>query len=207
MVIGTWKRLQWSQAAPVATAPETAPMMPRSSACLVVRRLADDEDQRESRGGENPADEGQQQQDRGQGHPPLGGEEQRQAPGRRGDGERGERAWPVTVDRPGPVDWPIDWPIQPTANSRIALAMETKMSLKPVISRKCSSSTPGRARCVSTNPRSAAAESALIAPAATASSRSFWLYMDFNLPVRPRVAQVCYCVNTACRVETSRSKS
>ena len=28
---------------------------------------------------------------------------------------------------------PIDWPIQPTANSRIALAIETKMSLKLVI--------------------------------------------------------------------------
>ena len=46
-----------------------------------------------------------------------------------------------------PMDWPIDWPIQPTANSRIAAAIETKMSLKPVISRKCSSSTAGEARC------------------------------------------------------------
>ena len=42
-----------------------------------------------------------------------------------------------------PSDSPIDWPIQPTANKRIALAMATKMSLNPVIRRKCSSSTPG----------------------------------------------------------------
>ena len=32
------------------------------------------------------------------------------------------------------------WPIQPTANNRIAAAIDTKMSLKPVKSRNCSSS-------------------------------------------------------------------
>jgi ubiquinone/menaquinone biosynthesis C-methylase UbiE len=39
-----------------------------------------------------------------------------------------------------PVACPMLWPIQPTAKSRIAAAMETKMSLKPVRSRNCSSS-------------------------------------------------------------------
>ena len=32
-----------------------------------------------------------------------------------------------------PVDWPMLCPIQPTAKSRIAAAIETKMSLKPVM--------------------------------------------------------------------------
>ena len=40
---------------------------------------------------------------------------------------------------------PIDWPIQAKEKSRIAAAIETKMSLKPVMSRKCSSSTDGSA--------------------------------------------------------------
>ena len=37
----------------------------------------------------------------------------------------------------------IDWPIQPTATSTSATAIETKMSLKPLRSLKCSSSTAG----------------------------------------------------------------
>jgi len=39
-----------------------------------------------------------------------------------------------------PLFCPIHCPIQPTANRRIAAAMETKMSLNPVMSRNCSSS-------------------------------------------------------------------
>ena len=55
----------------------------------------------------------------------------------------------------------------------------------------------GRGPLLSTKVRSDAAASALSAPAATASSRSFWLYMDNILPDARRVAQVYYCVNTA----------
>ena len=51
------------------------------------------------------ADEGQQQEDRGQRHAALGGEEKRQAPGGRGDGERREEARPglamVADEQPG----------------------------------------------------------------------------------------------------------
>ena len=68
-----------------------------------------------------------------------------------------------------------------TANSRIAAAMATKMSLKPVMSRNCSSSWIGRALWFSICARNPAAASALIAPAATASSISFWLYIVSSL--------------------------
>ena len=39
----------------------------------------------------------------------------------------------------------IAWPIQPIATSRMIAAMPTKMSLKPVSRRKCSSSATGPA--------------------------------------------------------------
>ena len=82
-----------------------------------------------------------------------------------------------------PIFWPMVWPMKPTANSNMAAAIETKMSLKPVIRRNCSSSTEGVALWLSTKARKALAWSALKAPAATASSRSFWLYMILFLPL------------------------
>src|SRR5918993_366069 len=92
-----------------------------------------------------------------------------------------------------PVRWPIHCPMKPTANRRIAAAIATKMSLKPVMSLNCSSSGVGKARCPSTNARNAVAESGLIAPAATASSISFWLYIAV-LPVRTDYA---WCVTVS----------
>src|SRR5215203_832370 len=92
-----------------------------------------------------------------------------------------------------PVRWPIHCPMKPTANRRIAAAIATKMSLKPVMSLNCSSSGVGKARCPSTKSRNAAAVSGLIAPAATASSISFWLYIAV-LPVRTDYA---WCITVS----------
>ena len=99
---------------------------------------------------------------------------------------------PVTGDGPrskrSPIAAPMLYPIQPTAKSRIAAAIDTKMSLKPVSRRNCSSSTAGRAPRPSRCARNANAASAGNAPAATASSISAWLYMD---RVPPELAHVC----------------
>src|SRR3954447_6504896 len=57
------------------------------------------------------------------------------------------------------------------------------MSLKPVISRNCSSSGMTATRWLSIYLRKACADSAVIAPDATASSSSCWLYILF-LPFR-----------------------
>ena len=72
----------------------------RRAGSLLSRLSAPIGQDRAERGGrEDAADEGQQQQDRGQRHAPLGGEEQGQAPGGRGDRQRAERARAVAVDR------------------------------------------------------------------------------------------------------------
>ena len=193
-VIGTRNRFQCSQAAPAAIAagwPSTTAPHARSLSSKTFGPMR--EHQREAGGREDAADESEQQQDRGQRHSALGGEEQRQAPGRGGDEQRRQRATGRRLRSTSPSDWPIDWPIQPTANSRIAAAIETKMSLKPVIRRNCSSSTAGDARCWSTKARKALAASALSAPDATASSRSFWLYMDMSSLWREPKAGVLLC--------------
>ena len=124
-VIGTRKRFQCSQAAPAATAPATAPMMPRKRFIVVEPAFADGSGlQLKPAVSEHAADKGQQQQDRRQRHAALGGEEQRQAPGGRGDRQPGRAGLDRRSRSPSPCDWPIDWPIQPTANSRIALAID-----------------------------------------------------------------------------------
>ena len=68
-------------------------------------------------------------------------------------------------------------PICATAASSSAMAIETKMSLKPVISRKLSSSTRGLARDAETWSRNLRASSGESAPAATALSISVSLYI------------------------------
>ena len=78
----------------------------------------------------------------------------------------------------------IDWPIQPTATSTSTNAIDTKMSLKPVSSLKCSSSTAGAALRAATWSRRAAAAAGVMAPAATAASRSLSLYMPALLSFR-----------------------
>ena len=93
-----------------------------------------------------------------------------------------------------PVDWPIDWPIQPMANSRIAAAIETKMSLKQLMSRNCSSSGIAVERCISIYSRRAVAFAALITPEATASSSSCWLYIPV-LPLEAAVYSWCIIVS------------
>ena len=93
------------------------------------------------------------------------------------------------------------WPIQPTANNRIAAAIETKMSLKPVIRRNCSSSGIAVDRCPWTCARRAFADSVEITPAFTASSSSCWLYMRFSPENRGKnIAGVLWCQYTSiCR--------
>lgn len=59
-------------------------------------------------------------------------------------------------------------PTAAAANTTSTHAIDTKMSLKPVTSRNCSSSTIGVARIVATWSRSAAAACAEISPASTA---------------------------------------
>src|SRR4051794_7353429 len=86
-------------------------------------------------------------------------------------------------------------PIQPIANSRIAAAIDTKMSLNPVRRRNCSSSGMTVVRWLSTNDRSEFAASTVIAPDATASSNSCWLYISAS-PVGSRIIHVYYSVNT-----------
>ncbi len=68
-------------------------------------------------------------------------------------------------------------PSQPTATRISAAAMVTKMSLKPVSRRKCSSSAPGVACSRATKSRNAAAEGAVSTPAFTAASSSASLYI------------------------------
>ena len=89
-------------------------------------------------------------------------------------------------------------PICPTATSSSTIAIETKMSLKPVSRRKCSSSTAGAACAAAMCARSAAAASAEIAPAATAPSMSLSLYMAILPQVadRGRLSAVYYLFNT-----------
>ena len=70
-------------------------------------------------------------------------------------------------------------PICPTAISNSPIAMVTKMSLNPVSSRNCSSSTAGAAWLLATNARSACAASGDSAPAVTAPSISLSLYIRF----------------------------
>jgi hypothetical protein len=69
--------------------------------------------------------------------------------------------------------------------------------LKPVMNRNCSSSTVGAERCVAMKLRSEAADCALIAPADTASSRSFWLYMRIAPLFEGKLRSLYYSVNTA----------
>jgi uncharacterized protein involved in exopolysaccharide biosynthesis len=66
------------------------------------------------------------------------------------------------------------------ATSRITAAIETKMSLKPVSRRKCSSSTAGVARPAATWVLSASAACWDNAPAATAASKSLSLYIGIS---------------------------
>src|SRR5439155_24233304 len=128
-VIGTRKRFQWNHAATAAIAPEAATTIPPSrlllfswsgpiASAIAIAAVANTPKTKASR--------------------------------RRIDGSAIRRravknnARPQAVvatpsgpsgDGPSepmvrPADWPIDWPIQPTANSRIAAAIDTKMSLK-----------------------------------------------------------------------------
>ncbi len=79
----------------------------------------------------------------------------------------------------GPCAMPsgIAWPSQPSATSSRMLAIDTKMSLNPEISRKCSSSTSG-ARCDrARKSRSRSTVGRSTTPAATAASRSSSLNM------------------------------
>jgi len=69
-------------------------------------------------------------------------------------------------------------PIPPIAKNSSTAAMVTKMSLKLLTRRKVSSSVIGIVRAPATCARKASAASPLIAPAATASRRSFSLYMN-----------------------------
>ena len=79
-----------------------------------------------------------------------------------------------------------------SATSSSTTAMVTKMSLNPVTSRKCSSSTIGAAWRSATERRSAVAAAWLSAPEATAASMSPSLYMP-ALPVAGgNVAGVCW---------------
>mmetsp|Transcript_12005 Transcript_12005/g.29362 ORF Transcript_12005/g.29362 Transcript_12005/m.29362 type:complete len:249 (-) Transcript_12005:55-801(-) len=66
---------------------------------------------------------------------------------------------------------------QRSDSSTSSPAMTTKMSLKPVSRRKCSSSASEAPRLDATWRRSASAASAEMAPAMTASSNSSWLIM------------------------------
>jgi hypothetical protein len=76
-----------------------------------------------------------------------------------------------------PLDTATLKPIQAIATSSRIAAIVTKMSLKPVISRKLSSSTADVALDRATLSRSAAAAAGVIAPLATAASISDSLYM------------------------------
>jgi hypothetical protein len=136
--------------------------------------------QSEASGREDTSDEGQQQQDRGQRHAPLGREEESQPPACGGDEERAEEGRPAILD--GQAGSHTD-PLADEAHreQQDCCGDRTKMSLKPVMSRNCSSSCVGRACCLSMYARNAVAASAVMAPAATASSISFWLYILSSL--------------------------
>ena len=77
--------------------------------------------------------------------------------------KRREEGRAVVARSTRPTAWPMLWPIQPTANNRIAAAIDTKISLKPVSSRNCSSSGM-RSTAAATCARSASAASAVITP-------------------------------------------
>ena len=134
-------------------------------------------------GREDAADEAQEQQDGGKGHAPLGGEEERKAPAGRRDEQRAEEGGPIAVDgRAGALADPLadepDREQQDRGGDRHENVVEAgdEPELLLVRSRQAPLPFDKGAQC-------AVAESALIAPAATASSISFWLYMSV-LPVR-----------------------
>ena len=75
-----------------------------------------------------------------------------------------------------------DAPIPANETSSSTHAMTTKMSLNPVMSRKCSSSTAGARRSCPTCARNASAASSLRTPAPTADAKSSSLYI-FPMPL------------------------
>ena len=106
-----------------------------------------------------------------------------------------------------PSDWPIDWPMKPTANSRIAAAIETKMSLKPVISRNCSSSTAGVARCWSMKARKRVGRIGADRARCHRLVEVVLAVHDHILPVAPSLREVCYYVNTLGQRGVGRRRS
>ena len=93
----------------------------------------------------------------------------------------------------------ISCPSQPTATSRMTLAIATKMSLNPVSKRKCSSSTKGLARLSAAWLRNASAASWLMAPASTAACRSLSLYIALSQNSKDQLHQLYYHRNTLIR--------
>ena len=177
-VIGTRKRFQWIQAAAAAIAAATAPRMPASGGIVVSSACRSDaQNQAEAGGREDAADEGQQQQDRGQRHAPLRGEEQGEAPARRGDEQRARGRTVRRLRRQaGPLADPLadeaDREQQDRRGNRDEDVVEAgdEPELLFVLGRQSALML----RCARA---SAVAASALSAPAATASSISFWLYI------------------------------
>ena len=175
-VIGTWNRRQWSQAAPAATAAATAASAALPASLLVSRSGPTSVTKVKAAAANTPPTNASSNR--------IDGSAIRRRAVKNSASPHAVAATSAAPSGEGPAmstvqcsAWPIAWPIQPTANSRMAAAIVTKISLNPVSSRKCSSSTAGKAAAPSTKLRKAAAASEVIAPAATASSMSCWLYM------------------------------
>ena len=173
----------------------------RRAALLSLKRSGPmREHQREAGGREHAADEAQQQQDRGQRHASLGGEEQGQPPRGRRDQQRRERGRAVDVDgQAGRLADPLADPAEREQQDRRGDRDENVVEAGDA-----AGIAPRRRMLVvrwrSTCARSASAASALITPAATASSSSCWLYMPVPPVVGGRISSVYYSVNTARRL-------
>ena len=162
----------------------------------------DDLHEQEGRGRQHAADEGEQQQDRRQRHPPPAVKNSASAQAVAATASGARKLGPVSPwsEMNSPVAWPMLWPIQPTANSRIAAAIETKMSLKPVISRNCSSSGMAverwRSMCATQRVRGFGGDHAR-------SDRVVEVLLTvhalFSPQITARIGSLYYSVNTACR--------
>ena len=194
-VIGTRNRRQCSQAAPAATAAATAATIAAQRRhCCSSASSPTTSTSAKPTVGEHAADEGEQQQDRGQRHAPLGGEEQArpQAVAATTSGASGRRAVDIDDQADALADRladPADREQQDRGGDRDENVVEA--GDQPEIAPRRPRAS---ARWPSTKARSDAAASALSAPDATASSRSFWLYMDNILPdARERRTGVLLC--------------